>query len=101
MCQAIDGTKHLPCPVLIQPQTVFRPGPNASSIDEHAKDVIVGKAVRRREVFPAESRHVLTRGQGCGEEQCEGRKPDSRFHSVFRYSMRSFNSSLVRSLLTP
>src|SRR5579864_9185475 len=122
-------TEGVPRAVLVKSQTVVGARPYATAIHEDAEDVIVGKAICGGEVLPAEHRHVLGdrlahedshNGQQESAPQCRnsgklhcrasldriagGGCPQMfRFclHNVFRYSMRSFNSSLVRSLVTP
>src|SRR5579864_4706750 len=93
-------TEDLPRVVLVEAQAVVGTRPNTVAVYQNAEDVIVGKAIGGGEVLPAEHRHLLGSRQGCGNQQhqCE---PRFRLHNVFRYSMRSFNSSLVRSLVTP
>src|SRR5271157_4089653 len=130
MCQTVSRAKYLPRTLFVQAQPVLRAGPDAVPIHEHAEDVVVGQAIGGGEVLPAKPRHVLS-GQGCREKQGQRGQPhivsrpdcqdrmnrrasldrtaeggcpnikDSRLHNVFRYSIKSFNSSLVRSLVTP
>src|SRR6476661_1684983 len=93
------GPKHFPGAVLVEPQSVIGSSPYAISIYQHTEDMVVRKSIRGREVLPAEHRHVLSGCQRCRQQS--QRNPHSCLHNVFKYSMRSFNSSLVRSLVTP
>src|SRR5437660_10465108 len=93
-------TQDLPHAVLVEAQAVVGASPYTVAVYQNAEDVIIGKTIGGGEVLPAEHRHVLGDRQGCGDKQrqCE---PRFRLHNVFRYSIRSFNSSLVRSLVRP
>ena len=67
------------------------------------EDMVVRQTVLGGEVLPPEPRHVGDAGRGSGrgpsrehEQHCKAPS-----HNVFRYSIRSFNSSLDRSFVTP
>src|ERR1700751_5789837 len=122
-------TEDLPRLVLVESQTVVSSRPYAIAIHQDAIDVVVGKTIGASEVIPLKHRHVLrgglanadghngqqdpaTQRRNSGTLPClasldltaDGGCPDMfrfRLHNVLRYSMRSFNSSLVRSLVTP
>ena len=81
-------------------QAVFRARPDAISIDQHAEHVVVRKPVRRREVLPA--KHAACPGVAAERmTRWRSRRARCYFHNVLRYSIRSFSSSFVRSLVTP
>src|ERR1039458_7584674 len=99
MRQPVLRAVHFPLPVLVQGQAIFGGRPHTGAIHLDLKHVVVRQAVFRGEVLPTVPRHL---GSAC---PCSGRANDEYrnpcIHKVFRYSIRSFNSSLVRSLVTP
>src|SRR5271166_1641458 len=107
MGQTIGWTKNFPFAVFVEAESVLRARPNAVSLHQHAKDAVIRQAVRNGEVLPAEMWHFLGSRQQNehrkGKDRNESRKMHAQlaFHNVFKYSMRSFSSSFVRSLLTP
>src|SRR5581483_12521688 len=101
MGKSVCRTKYFPDPVFEHSQAFVGTGPNPLAVDQHAIHVVIRQAVCSGEVLPTEQRQFLGRRGRDQDNQPESGKPQSAFHKVFRYSMRSFSSSLVKSLVTP
>ena len=97
--RAVVKIFHLPFSYRPSPFSV--PAQIAVAIDADAEDVIVGQAIRGGEVLPAEARHVLGGAVSGDVAMTSNSESECVSHSVLRYSIRSFSSSLVRSLVTP
>src|ERR1019366_3884069 len=80
-------------------QAIFRGRPHAGSVHLDLKHVVVRQAVFCGEVFPTVPRHLGSARPCPGRAKHQDRNPC--LHKVFRYSIRSFNSSFDRSLVTP
>src|SRR5271165_6885279 len=98
VCLSVSGPEDPPLAVFEQRQPVVGPGPYSFAVHADGVNAIVGQAVSRREVLPPVSRQVLRQERCSGEEYGEKR---DRLHRAFKYSMRSFSSSLERSFVTP
>src|SRR5581483_3399235 len=99
---AIRRAIDLPFTVFVNSKAIVGSSPDAPAIDQHAVHVIVGQAIRGREVLPAKHRYVRRCSHG-GERQSgySSEAKNRSSHNVLKYSIRSFSSSFVRSLVTP
>src|ERR1019366_2174927 len=87
--------------ILVDRETVLRAGPNAVAIHKHGENVIVGQAVDGGVILKMVARHLGRRGVRQQRGSQKRSDCDYLFHRVLKYSIRSFNSSLVRSLVRP
>src|ERR1039457_5265229 len=98
MGQPVGRREHLPPTLFVKRQPVVGPRPYAVAVHAHVVHTVIGQPLRRGEVLPPVPRHVLGRQPGSRKERANQNRVS---HNVFMYSMRSINSSLVKSLLTP
>src|SRR5579864_4351882 len=81
-----NGAKRLPCAVLIEAEAILSASPDSITIDQNAEDVIVGEAVGRGEILPAEHGHVLCAGQWRHHQNEKSDEVDSESrHELTRF----------------
>src|ERR1700687_960637 len=101
MREAVLGGKGLPLMILVDRQAVLRASPYSISLHQHRVEVVVGQAVGRGEVLKPVTRHRRRRreSQRTGSQKhCDHAY---LLHRVLRYSIKSFSSSFVKSLVRP
>src|ERR1017187_7281952 len=99
MRQPVFRAVDFPLAVLVYAQSIFLGRPHAGSVHRDLKHMFGLQAVFRSEFFPTVPRHLGSARPCPGRAKHQDRNPC--LHSVFKYSIRSFNSSLDRSLVTP
>src|SRR6516165_3810501 len=114
MRQAIRRREYLPFAFVVQADAVFGGHPHTVSVRQYGEYMVVRQAIGSGKVLPLVAGHI----RGHGEErkcdrkyECErGAVPlltgnwqlvTGNCHSVLKYSIRSFNSSFCKSLVTP
>src|SRR5579875_1744323 len=97
MCQAVGCGKRPEFALFIQHQAIVRARPHAIAVHRDAVNAVIRQAICGGEVLPTKLRHAL---RVCGANR-EKQNWYRAFHRRFKYSMRSFNSSFVKSLLMP
>src|SRR5450631_646953 len=101
MCETVFGGIGLPLMILVNRQAVLRACPYAISIHQHRVDVVVWQAVGRGEVLKPVTWHMRRR---CKSQRTGSQKHCDHaylLHRVLRYSIKSFNSSFVKSFVRP